>query len=282
MQHFTLQRHDPHLSGDSAQHTGDEPHVRANIYPSSEPQLAAMAEGAAPLAACDKDQIAEIKPEDLIQQHRDEPATALDHSNHEAETEKTGQETARNSNGDGATSRNSNSTVKPKLEDVIRQHESTIKQLTRERDKLEKDASRNYRLLEAMRKSNDTLERQVRDLSLQSTEDKSQFRQQVATLAEEQRALEANISKAYQRGQKDGIRTQPAVNERVVLMQQVEAYKEEAAKWKQEAFGKGSEMFNTCWQASVDEAVRRKREPDNLAIEALRQEIAALKAEKRK
>ena len=243
-----------------------------------------MAEGAAPLAASDKDQIADIKSEDLIEQHRDEPTTTIDHGNQEAEAEKTGQQTARNSNGDGAPSSNSNSnnTVKPTPEDVIRQHESTIKKLTLERDKLEKDSNRNYRLLEAMRKSNDTLERQVRDLSLQLTEDNSRFRQQVAALATEKRTLEAEIPKAYQRGQKAGIRTQPTVNEKVVLIQQVEAYKEEAAKWKQEAFGKGSEMFNTVWQASVDEAVRRKRKPDNLAIEALRQELAALKDEKRK
>jgi hypothetical protein len=167
-------------------------------------------------------------------------------------------------------------------EDEIRQHKSTVKRLTTERDKLEKDSNRNYRLLEAMRKSNDNLEQQVRDLSLQLTEDNSRFRQQVITLAAEKRALESGISEAYRSGQLDGVRTQLALNERVVLIQQVEAHKNEAAKWKQKALGQGSEMFNTRWQASVDEAVRRKREADGIAIGMLREELAALKAEKRK
>jgi hypothetical protein len=39
--------------------------------------------------------------------------------------------------------------------------------------------------------------------------------------------------------------------------------------------------MNLCWQASVDDAVRRKREADSLAIGLLREENAALKAEKR-
>lgn len=226
-----------------------------------------------------------VAPEDLVEQHSDIPTKSLVHDDgdHEKKTKKAGNGTAANNDCDPTSpSVISVNTTQSSLEDELRQHKSTIKKLTLERDKLEKDSNRNYRLLEAMRKSNDNLERQVRDLSLQLTEDRSRLRQKVITLANEKRAHESEIPEAYRRGQLDGVRTQLATNEKVVLIQQVEAYKNEAAKWKQEALGRGSEMFDTCWQASVDEAVRRRREPDSMAIEALRRELAALKAEKRK
>ncbi|GAB7330815.1 hypothetical protein MBLNU13_g02356t1 [Cladosporium sp. NU13] len=240
-----------------------------------------MADDATPLVA----QTTAVAPEDLVEQQSDIPTKSLVHGDgeHKTKTEKTGNDTATNNGCDRtALSVESMRTTQSSLEDEHRQHKSTIEKLTLERDKLEKDSNRNCRLLEAMRKSNDNLERQVRDLSLQLTEDNSRLRQQVITLANKKRAQESEISEAYRKGQLDGVRTQLATNEKVVLIQQVEVYKNEAAKWKQEALGKGSEMYNTCWQASVDEAVRRKREPDSMAIEALREELAALKAEKRK
>lgn len=240
-----------------------------------------MADHATPLAA----RTIAVAPEDLSEQHSDVPSKSLVQSDGDLEkkTEKSGNGTATDNNCDPTVpSVKDIRTAQSSLKDELRQHKSMIKKLTLERDKLEKDSNRNHRLLEAMRKSNDNLERHVRDLSLQLTEDSSRLRQQVITLADEKRAHESEISEAYRRGQLDGIRTQLATNEKVVLIQQVEAYKNEAAKWKQEALGKGSEMFNTCWQACVDEAVRRKREPDSMAIEALREELAALKTEKRK
>lgn len=264
-----------------------------------------MADDQMPSVASDIIQTSDSKTEGLRDQSRGCPAVSLEYGGHGRETEKEGNETRdevgkeagsanvketgnqndnRTATHDGDPTRevNSDRTVKPSWEDELRQHKSTIKKLTLERDKLEKDSNRNYRLLEAMRKSNDNLERQVRDLSLQLTEDSSRFRQQVITLNVEKRELKSEISGAYRQGQLDGARVQLAQNERVVLLQQVEAYKNEAAKWKQEAFGKGSEMFDICWQASIDEAVRREREADSIAMEALRRELAALKAEKRK
>lgn len=243
--------------------------------------------------------------EGLIDQHRNFPAVSLEYGGHGREIEEVGNETRNEvsneagsetvkqtgneddkkiatKHGDPIRGVNSDHTVKYSWEDELRQHKSTIKKLTLERDKLEKDSNRNHRLLEAMRKGNDNLERQVRDLSLQLTEDGSRFRQQVITLNVEKRELKSEISEAYRQGQLDGARVQPTQNERVVLLQQVEAYKNEAAKWKQEAFGKGSEMFDICWQASIDEGVRRERQADSIAMEALRKELAALKTEKRK
>ena len=224
-----------------------------------------MADDATPLAA----HTTAVAPEDLVEQHSDIPTKSLVHGDgeHETKNEKTGNDTVTSNGCDRtALSVESMRTNQSSLKTQLRQHKSTITKLTLERDKLEKDLSRNYHLLEAMRKSNDNLERQVRDLSLQLTEDSSRLRQQVITLANGKRAHESEISEAYRRGQLDGIRTQLATNEKVVLIQQVEASKNEAAKWKQEALGKGSEMFNTCWQASVDEAVRRKRKPDSMEI----------------
>lgn len=246
-----------------------------------------MADDAMPLAASDTAQTTNVATEGLVEQHSDITTKSLVHGDgdcdHETETKKSGNGTAADNDREPtAPSLKSMRTAQASLEYELSQYKSTIKKLGLERDKLEKDSNRNYRLLEAMRKSNDNLERQVRDLSLQLTEDSSRLRQQVITLANEKRAHESEISEAYRRGQLNGVRTQLALNEKVVLVQQVEAYKNEAAKWKQEALGKGSELFNTCWQASVDEAVRRKREPDSMAIEALREELAALKAEKRK
>lgn len=268
-----------------------------------------MADDQTPSAVSDINQVYASETEGLIDQHRDVPATSLKHGGHERKTEEVGNKNAKETatetaketaiknakktgnendnktatkDGDPTRGVNSDHTVKPSLEDELRQHMSTIKKLTLERDKLEEDSNRNYRLLEAMRKGNDNLERQVRDLSLQLTEDSSRFRQQVITLKVEKRELKAEISEAYRQGQMDGARVQLAQNERVALLQQVEAYKNEAAKWKQEAFGKGSEMFDICWQASIDEAVRRERKADGIAMEALRKELAALKAEKRK
>jgi hypothetical protein len=119
-------------------------------------------------------------------------------------------------------------------------------------------------------------------MCLRLSEGDSHLNQQVTTLEAEKRKLESELTEAYKRGQMDGLRTQLAQSERVILIQQVEAYKNEATKLKQEALGKGSDVLNTCWQASVDEAVRRKREGDSMVISALQAELAALKAEKRK
>jgi hypothetical protein len=173
-------------------------------------------------------------------------------------------------------------TVIPNSQDITFQHESAISKLTFERNKLEKDSNLSRRQLETMRRDNDALSRQVRDLRLRLSEGDAHLKQQVTTLVAEKRELESELIVRYKRGQMDGLRTQLAVSERVILVQQVEAYKDEAAKWKQEALGKGSDVLNTCWQASVDEAVRRKREEDNMVISALQGELAALKAEKRK
>jgi hypothetical protein len=245
---------------------------------------AAMADDVTPLAASNTAQITEVATEDRVKQHRNIPTKTLAQGdgNHERKIERTGNDTVKSNDCDPAPGVDSNHKAQLSAEAEIRQHKSTIKRLTLERDKLEKDSNRNYRLLEAMRTSNDNLERHVRDLNLQLAEDSSRFRQQVITLGAEKRALVSEMPEAYRRGQLDGIRTQLATNEKVVLIQQIEAYKNEAAKWKQEALGQGSEMFNTRWQASVDEAVRRKREADSLAMGVLREELAALKAEKRK
>jgi hypothetical protein len=168
-----------------------------------------------------------------------------------------------------------------KMQDDLNQRVDTIRVLKLERDQLEKSLGNTRRQLNTMRSEKDSLDRQVRDLSLQISEGNPHLKRQIATLTAEKRQLQADIITAHHEGLMDGIRTHCATSERVILIQQVEAYKNEAAKWKQEALGKSPDLMNLCWQASVDDAVRRKREADSLAIGLLREENAALKAEKR-
>jgi hypothetical protein len=167
------------------------------------------------------------------------------------------------------------------MQDDISQRDDTIRVLKLERDQLEKTLGNARRQLNTMRSDKDSLDRQVRDLSLQISEGNPHLKRQVATLTAENRQLQADIITAHHESLMDGIRTQCSTSERVILIQQVEAYKNEVAKWKQEALGKGPDLLNICWQASVDDAVNRKREADSLAMGLLREENAALRAEKR-
>ena len=65
--------------------------------------------------------------------------------------------------------------------------------------------------------------------------------------------------------------------EKTNLLQMVERQREEIAKWKGEAMGRGNEAVSACWQVSVDEAVRREREKDATVVAMLRAEIARLR-----
>jgi hypothetical protein len=162
--------------------------------------------------------------------------------------------------------------------DDIHQRDDTFHTLILERDQLEANLNRAHRQLNATCSENSSLSRQVRDLRLQFSEGISQLAREIATLWAEKRQLESKIAAARQEGLKDGLRTQCVHNERLIFIQQIEAYKAEAAKWKHEALGKGSELMNICWKASVDQAVARKREGDQLALRLLYKENVALKA----
>jgi len=236
-----------------------------------------------PLMASDMGSAANTETEGLAEkQYHSIPTISLEHHDHESDDEETSDNVTMNNDRDATTRIDGGQGVKPESQNCTYQHESTIEKLTLERDKLGRDANLSRRQLETICRDSEALKCQVRDLRLQLSEGNSHIKQQVTTLTAEKRALESELAEAYQRGQKDGLRTQLAQSERVILIQQVEAYKNEADKWKQEALGKGSDVLNKCWQASVDEAVRRKREQDSMAIKALQEELAALKAEKRK
>ena len=60
---------------------------------------------------------------------------------------------------------------------------------------------------------------------------------------------------------------------------QLEAELSQTQKWKDEAHGQGSRAVRRCWQASVDEAVRKQREDDRWLRRNLCEEIDMLKAE---
>lgn len=169
-----------------------------------------------------------------------------------------------------------------KPQDAACQHERIINAQKAQRDRLEKDLAHFQQQLDTMRRDNDALKRQVRDQHLQLSEGSPQLKQQIATLKAEKHALEAEINEAHHEGMMDGLRSQCAQNERVILVQQVEAYKKEAAKWKLAALSNGAEAVSTYWQIGVDQAVAKKRDADMLAFRMLQQENEALRAEKRK
>lgn len=168
-----------------------------------------------------------------------------------------------------------------KSQDTACQHERIVNALKAQLDNLEKDRAHLQHQLGALRKDNEALGRQVRALHLQLSEGSPQLKEQIATLKAEKRALEAEINEAHHEGLMDGLRSQCAQNERVILVQQVEAYKKEANKWKLEALSKGAEAVSTYWQIGVDQAVGKKRDADMLAFRMLQQENEALRAEKR-
>lgn len=210
------------------------------------------------------------------------PTIQLEHQTNESGSIEDGDNTAATDVRERASSTDSTHNSYSKYQDDLQQRDDTIRVLELQCKQLETSLGHIRRQIDTTRKENISLNSQVRDLSLQITEGTSQSKRQVATLTAEKRQLETEVQQAHEKGMKEGMRTQCAQNERVILYQQVEAYKHEAAKWKQEALGNGSEVLNLCWQASVDEAVRRKRETDEGALQTLQNENAALKAEKRK
>jgi len=241
-----------------------------------------MTDRSTPLTAITMEQTTDNATQGLTEQHHQAPTLGLEHNDHDGEIAEVDKNNATSDGRHCALSISDGHEAKPQSQGGICQHERNIKKLTLERDRLERDLNLSRRQLETIRKDDDALKRQVRDMHLRLSEGVSHLKQQVTTLVAEKRQLKAELAEAYKRGQMDGLRTQLAQSERVILIQQVEAYKNEAAKWKQEALGKGSDLLNTCWQASVDEAVRRKREADSMVVSALQAELAALKAEKRK
>lgn len=168
----------------------------------------------------------------------------------------------------------------------VRESESSTREIALDRNKLRGELDVLRRQLEAARRNNATLERQARDLHFERCEGDKALKRQVADLTAKVRDHESGYAQTYHNGMMEGMRLLPfahqngVIDERVVLLQQVEAYKAEAAKWRMDALRQGSETVSRCWQASVDEAVRREREKDAFAMEVLRDELAVLKSKK--
>lgn len=150
---------------------------------------------------------------------------------------------------------------------------------TLEHQELREELQRTRRQLENERRSNEPLKRQIHDLRLKLAEGEGPLRRQIATLTEKVNELSSrpeNHAKEYLDGIRDASRPL-SPGERIIMTQQIESWKTQAEKWKAEAMRQGSETIGLCWQASVDEAVRREREKDGFVIKALQDEIAALK-----
>ena len=163
--------------------------------------------------------------------------------------------------------------------DMLRGSENSTREIALDCDKLRGWLDVSHRELEAARRDGATLERQMQDIHLKSLEGAKDLKRKVTELTAKVHDHEAgrDYTQAYQNGVWDGMQSQFYTSE---LLKQVEAYKAEAGKWRNEAHGKGSEAVSRCWQASVDEAVRREREKDALVMEVLRDEIIALKSKK--
>jgi hypothetical protein len=168
--------------------------------------------------------------------------------------------------------------------DKLRQSESSTREIALDRGKLRGELDVSHRQLEAARRNIATLERQAHDLRSKMCEGDKGLKRQVADLTARVRNHESGYAQTYRNGLLEGMLSLPfayekgVIDERVVLLQQVEAYKAEAAKWRMDAFRQGSETVSRCWQASVDEAVRREREKDAFVMEVLRDELAVLKS----
>jgi hypothetical protein len=163
--------------------------------------------------------------------------------------------------------------------DLLRGSENSTREIALDCDKLRGKLDVSRRQLEAAYRNSATLERQMQDLHLNSSEGAKELKRKVTVLTAKVRDHESgrDYTQAYQEGVWAGMQSQSYTDE---LLKQVEAYKALAAKWRNEAYGKGSEAVSRCWQASVDEAVRREREKDAFVMKVLRDELTALKSKK--
>ncbi|RMY75646.1 hypothetical protein D0862_13900 [Hortaea werneckii] len=66
--------------------------------------------------------------------------------------------------------------------------------------------------------------------------------------------------------------------ERERLLEFVRGQEGQIQRWRDEAMGRGHEAVSKCWQASVDEAVKREREKDGWLIKNLQDEISRLQS----
>ncbi|KAI7159578.1 hypothetical protein KC349_g4052 [Hortaea werneckii] len=66
--------------------------------------------------------------------------------------------------------------------------------------------------------------------------------------------------------------------ERERLLEFVRGQEGQIQRWRDEAMGRGNEAVSKCWQASVDEAVKREREKDGWLIKNLQEEISRLQS----
>jgi hypothetical protein len=163
--------------------------------------------------------------------------------------------------------------------DMLRESENSTREIALDCDKLRGELDVSRRQLEAAYKNSATLECQMQDLHLKFLEGAKDLKRKVTDLTAKVRDHESgrDYTQAYQQGVWDGMHSQSYADE---LLKQVEAYKALASKWRNEAHGKGSEAVSRCWQASVDEAVRREREKDAFVMKVLRDELTALKSKK--
>lgn len=163
--------------------------------------------------------------------------------------------------------------------DMLRRSENSTHEIALDCNELRRELDVSRRQLEAAHRNSATLERQMQDLHLKSLEGAKDLKRKVTNITARVKDHESgrDYTQAYQQGVWAGMQSQ-SYNEE--LLKQVEAYKALAAKWRNEAHGKGSEAVSRCWQASVDEAVRREREKDACVMKVLRDELTALKSKK--
>jgi hypothetical protein len=134
---------------------------------------------------------------------------------------------------------------------------------------------------------NETLRRTIWDLNRSVKEKHGQLQHDARMLSQEledahsqeQLSLQHELAQLrfhfYNSGERESL-----VREIEDLRFELAAELYESQKWKDEAHGKGTKAISRCWQASVDEAVRKERESDSWLVRNLFDEIDMLKAEK--
>lgn len=163
----------------------------------------------------------------------------------------------------------------------IKRLEGVEENLKSERDSLADELALAKKQIDIQTQHNEALQFQIQDLAQQLQQHAPELRSQVQRLSAELLDARLTQDEHIQRVLDSQYMSGNDVDERTILIQQLESSRIEAERWKTEAMGRGNEAVSRAWQTSVDEGVRREREKDAVVIQGLRNEIERLKAEHR-
>lgn len=165
---------------------------------------------------------------------------------------------------------------------TIRCLNKSLKEVSADNEKLRWELARSQKHNATANRNIQDLERQVRDLKLELSENSAPLHREVTGQKKRIKDLLEEVKRRYDKGVKDALQSLSQKSEHLLLVQQREAWQAEAQKWKEQAMCKGAELISRCYQAAVDEGVRKEREKDKAVFRALREEIERLKLQLRR